>query len=79
MVKNIRDGSFTLFEKKINISSAKSLLEKRIGPHTYGLQDSSSYSLALLVGIADAAEKLLHLAFLGASIWGAVNFFGKCQ
>lgn len=47
-------------------------------PHTHQVEDSS-YALALLFGIADAAEKLLHLTFVGASIWGAVNFFGKWQ
>ena len=54
------------------------MLKRSVGPHTYFLLHSS-YALALLHGIADAAEKLLHLAFLAASIWGAVNFFGKCK
>ena len=56
--------------------SEQTLLKRSVGPHTYFLLHSS-YALALLHGIADAAEKLLHLAFLVASIWGAVNFFGK--
>ena len=57
---------------------AKSELNRRIGPHTYHLLDSS-YALALLFIIAEAVEKLLILGFLAASIWGAVNFFGECQ
>jgi len=54
---------------------AKSELNRRIGPHTYHLLDSS-YALALLFIIAEAVEKFLILGFLAASIWGAVNFFG---
>ena len=69
-------NSVILPDDNFILNIAQSGLRERFGPHTYHLLDSS-YALALLFRIAEVAEKLLILAFLAASIWGAVNFFGE--